>query len=150
MDLVAHPHATEPNPHTNVLLADPISGSLKNRIAIVTNTAQKISNAITKNLTTKDTRIMITNLNHAKKTTKKFENRIKLSIDITNKTQIKRMAQNIIKRYERIDILVNNTKLYASLQMHPFTKIPIKEWRQIMDVSVLSMFLATQTVVPHI
>src|SRR6185437_16891441 len=31
----------------------------------------------------------------------------------------------------------------------PFTEIPVDEWRQVMDVNVLSMFLTTRAVVPH-
>jgi NAD(P)-dependent dehydrogenase (short-subunit alcohol dehydrogenase family) len=54
-----------------------------------------------------------------------------------------------MERCGRIDILVNNAGLYASLQMRPFTEIPVEEWRQVMDVNVLSMFLATRAVVPH-
>ena len=34
-------------------------------------------------------------------------------------------------------------------QMRPFTEIPVDEWRQVMDVNVLSMFLTTRAVVPH-
>src|SRR5438046_8871657 len=32
--------------------------------------------------------------------------------------------------------------------MRPFTEIPVEEWRRVMDVNVLSMFLATRAVVP--
>jgi NAD(P)-dependent dehydrogenase (short-subunit alcohol dehydrogenase family) len=33
--------------------------------------------------------------------------------------------------------------------MRPFTEIPVEEWRQVMDVNVLSMFLTTRAVVPR-
>ena len=59
------------------------------------------------------------------------------------------MARETMERYGSIDILVNNAGLYASLKMRPFTEIPVDEWRQVMDVNVLSMFLTTRAVVPH-
>jgi NAD(P)-dependent dehydrogenase (short-subunit alcohol dehydrogenase family) len=33
--------------------------------------------------------------------------------------------------------------------MRPFTEIPVEEWRQVMDVNVLSMFLTMRAVVPR-
>src|SRR5213075_3589787 len=38
---------------------------------------------------------------------------------------------------------------YASLEMRPFTEIPVEEWRQVMDVNVASMFLTCRAVVPR-
>ena len=33
--------------------------------------------------------------------------------------------------------------------MRPFDQIPVEEWRRVMDVNVLSMFLTCRAVVPH-
>ena len=59
------------------------------------------------------------------------------------------MAAETVERCGRIDILVNNAGLYASLAMRPFEQIPLDEWRQVMDVNVLSMFLTCRAVVPQ-
>jgi NAD(P)-dependent dehydrogenase (short-subunit alcohol dehydrogenase family) len=59
------------------------------------------------------------------------------------------MVREVVERCGRIDILVNNAGLYASLRMRPFTEIPVDEWRRVMDVNVLSMFLICRTVVPQ-
>jgi NAD(P)-dependent dehydrogenase (short-subunit alcohol dehydrogenase family) len=58
------------------------------------------------------------------------------------------MAEESVARCGRIDVLVNNAGLYASLPMRPFTDIPVDEWRRVMDVNVLSMFLTCRAVVP--
>ena len=59
------------------------------------------------------------------------------------------MAAETVDRCGRIDVLVNNAGLYASLAMRPFNEIPVDEWRQVMDVNVLSMFLTCRAVVPR-
>jgi NAD(P)-dependent dehydrogenase (short-subunit alcohol dehydrogenase family) len=59
------------------------------------------------------------------------------------------MVREVVERCGRIDILVNNAGVYASLPMRPFTEIPVDEWRRVMDVNVLSMFLICRAVVPQ-
>jgi NAD(P)-dependent dehydrogenase (short-subunit alcohol dehydrogenase family) len=58
------------------------------------------------------------------------------------------MIEELLARHGRIDLLVNNAGLYASLPMRPFEEIPLDEWRQVMDVNVASMFLTCRAVVP--
>jgi NAD(P)-dependent dehydrogenase (short-subunit alcohol dehydrogenase family) len=67
--------------------------------------------------------------------------------DVTDRGQVERMAKAVAENFGAIDILVNNAGLYASLAMRPFEQIPVAEWRQVMDVNVLSMFLTCRAVV---
>ena len=126
-----------------------MSGSLEGRVAIVTGAAQGIGNAIAKGLAAEGARIVVADLNRAEEAAEEFEDGIGLTVDVADEAQVERMARDVVERCGRIDILVNNAGLYASLQMRPFTEIPVEEWRQVMDVNVLSMFLATRAVVPH-
>jgi len=126
-----------------------MSGSLEDRVAIVTGAAQGIGNAIARGLAAEGARIVVADLNRAEEAAAEFEAGIGLTVDVADEAQVERMARDVAERCGRIDILVNNAGLYASLQMRPFTEIPVEEWRQVMDVNVLSMFLATRAVVPH-
>jgi NAD(P)-dependent dehydrogenase (short-subunit alcohol dehydrogenase family) len=126
-----------------------MSRSLEGRVAVVTGAAQGIGNAIAKGLAAEGARIVVADLNRADEAAQEFEDGIGLTVDVADELQVERMAQQVVDECERIDILVNNAGLYASLQMRPFTEIPIEEWRQVMDVNVLSMFLTTRAVVPR-
>jgi len=61
---------------------------------------------------------------------------------------VQRLAGVVVERCGGVDILVNNAGLYASLEMRPFDRIPLDEWRQVMDVNVASMFLTCRSLVP--
>jgi NAD(P)-dependent dehydrogenase (short-subunit alcohol dehydrogenase family) len=126
-----------------------MSGSLEDKVALVTGAAQGIGNAIAKGLAAEGARIVVADLNRAEEAAEEFVDGIGLTVDVADDAQVERMAQEVVERFGRIDILVNNAGLYASLQMRPFTEIPVDEWRQVMDVNVLSMFLTTRAIVPR-
>jgi NAD(P)-dependent dehydrogenase (short-subunit alcohol dehydrogenase family) len=126
-----------------------MSGSLDGKVAVVTGAAQGIGNAIAKGLAGEGARIVVADLSRAEAAAQEFDGGIGLTVDVADEAQVERMAQEVVDRCGSIDILVNNAGLYASLQMRPFTEIPVAEWRQVMEVNVLSMFLTTRAVVPR-
>ena len=126
-----------------------MSASLDGKVAVVTGAAQGIGNAIAKGLAAEGARIVVADLARAEEAAQEFDGGVGLTVDVADEAQVERMAQEVVERCGRIDILVNNAGLYASLQMRPFTEIPVDEWRQVMDVNVLSMFLTTRAVVPR-
>jgi NAD(P)-dependent dehydrogenase (short-subunit alcohol dehydrogenase family) len=122
---------------------------LEGKVAVVTGGAQGIGNAIAKGLAAEGARIVVADLSRAEEAAQEFSEGVGLTVDVADEAQVERMAQEVVERCGRIDILVNNAGLYASLQMRPFTEIPVDEWRQVMDVNVLSMFLTMRAVVPR-
>jgi NAD(P)-dependent dehydrogenase (short-subunit alcohol dehydrogenase family) len=125
-----------------------MSDSLADKVAIVTGASQGIGNAIARGLAAEGARIVVADVNRAQEAAQELSG-IGLTVDVADEAQVEGMAREVLERCGSIDILVNNAGLYASLQMRPFTEIPVDEWRQVMDVNVLSMFLTTRAVVPH-
>jgi NAD(P)-dependent dehydrogenase (short-subunit alcohol dehydrogenase family) len=125
-----------------------VSGSLEGKVAIVTGAAQGIGNAIARGLAAEGARIVVADLNRAEEAAAAFDEGVGLTVDVADEDEVARMVDDAVERCGRIDILVNNAGLYASLAMRPFTEIPVDEWRQVMDVNVLSMFLTCRAVVP--
>jgi NAD(P)-dependent dehydrogenase (short-subunit alcohol dehydrogenase family) len=126
-----------------------MSGSLEGKVALVTGAAQGIGNAIAGGLAAEGARIVVADLSRAEEAADAFDGGVGLTVDVADESQVARMAEEAVERCGGIDILVNNAGLYASLQMRPFMEIPVDEWRQVMDVNVLSMFLTCRAVVPH-
>ncbi len=123
--------------------------TLEGRVAIVTGGAQGIGRAIAAGLAAQGARIVIADLKGAPEAAGEFDGGLGLTVDVSSETDTEQMAVETVERCGGIDILVNNAGLYASLVMRPFEQIPVQEWRQVMDVNVMSMFLTCRAVVPR-
>jgi NAD(P)-dependent dehydrogenase (short-subunit alcohol dehydrogenase family) len=77
------------------------------------------------------------------------ENLLALSLDITDASAAEAAADAAVKRFGRIDVLVNNAGIWSSLVATPFEQLSVDEWRRVFDVNVMGMFLATRAVAPH-
>jgi NAD(P)-dependent dehydrogenase (short-subunit alcohol dehydrogenase family) len=124
-------------------------GNLHGNVAIVTGGAQGIGRAIADRLAAGGARIVIADLKGADAAAAEFPDGVGLTVDVASEDDVARMTSETLERCGSIDVLVNNAGLYASLAMRPFDQIPVDEWRQVMDVNVLSMFLTCRAVVPH-
>jgi NAD(P)-dependent dehydrogenase (short-subunit alcohol dehydrogenase family) len=126
-----------------------MSGALDGKVAIVTGGAQGIGRAIAERLAADGARIVIADLRGAEEAAADFAEGVGLTVDVSSEDDVARMTAETVERCGAIDVLVNNAGLYASLAMRPFEQIPVDEWRQVMDVNVLSMFLTCRAVVPQ-
>jgi NAD(P)-dependent dehydrogenase (short-subunit alcohol dehydrogenase family) len=121
---------------------------LEGKVAVVTGGAQGIGHAIARGLADEGARIVVADLQRAEAAAGEFDDGVGLSVDVSSEEDVSTMVEETVRACGRIDVLVNNAGLYASLAMRPFTEIPLEEWRQVMDVNVASMFLTCRAVAP--
>ena len=112
---------------------------LEGKVALVTGGAQGIGAAIADGLAAAGARVLVADLNPPDGG---------IQADVSDEGDVQRMVDETLQRHGRLDVLINNAGLYASLAMRPFTEIPLEEWRQVMDVNVGSMFLTCRAAVP--
>jgi NAD(P)-dependent dehydrogenase (short-subunit alcohol dehydrogenase family) len=72
-----------------------------------------------------------------------------LQVDVASERDVERMAAETVKAFGRLDILVNNAALFSAIPLRPFAEIPAAEWRQVMEVNTLGVFLCCRACVPH-
>lgn len=114
-------------------------GALDGKVAIVTGGAQGIGAAIVKGLESEGAEVVVADLEPPEDG---------IQADVSSEEDVERMVGQALERNGRIDILINNAGLYASLEMRAFTQIPLEEWNRVMEVNVASMFLTCRAVVP--
>ena len=69
------------------------------------------------------------------------------AVDVTDREQIARAIDILIRRGSRIDILVNNAGYLGKLAV--FDEHDISEWRRIIEVNLIGMMQVTQLALPH-
>ena len=113
--------------------------ALDGKVAIVTGGAQGIGAAIASGLEAEGATVVVADLNPP-------EGGIRA--DVASEADVAALVEETLERHGRIDVLVNNAGLYASLEMRAFTEIPLEEWNRVLEVNVASMFLTCRAVVP--
>jgi NAD(P)-dependent dehydrogenase (short-subunit alcohol dehydrogenase family) len=127
---------------------------LKGKVAIVTGAGTGIGRALATRLAQDGASVVIADLAKydtgaaeiAQKTQAKT---LGLRVDVSDENDVGRMAAETVKAFGRIDILVNNAAVFSVLKLKPFEQIDAAEWRRVMDVNVMGVWLCSRACVPH-
>lgn len=81
---------------------------------------------------------------------------IGISVDITSTESVNKLKQQIINKYKKIDILINNAAINdmfenpsAALEMSKFENYPLELWNRSLDVNITGTFLCSQIIGSH-
>ena len=124
--------------------------SLEGHVAIITGGRRGIGRAIANGLAAEGARIAILDVVGAEDAASAYETGLGLCGDVSSETDVARMVEAVASHFGRIDILVNNAAIFATLKMKPFTEIALDDWRRVLDVNVGGVFLMCRAVVPHL
>jgi NAD(P)-dependent dehydrogenase (short-subunit alcohol dehydrogenase family) len=127
---------------------------LKGKVAVVTGAGSGIGRAIALRLAKDGAAVVIADLRNydvaAAEIARATDARtLGLQIDVANERDVERMAAETVKAFGRVDVLVNNAAIFSTLPLRPFEQIPPAEWRQVMEVNTLGVFLCCRACVPH-
>jgi NAD(P)-dependent dehydrogenase (short-subunit alcohol dehydrogenase family) len=68
--------------------------------------------------------------------------------DVSDARAVRAMADAAVARFGRIDVLVNNAAIFATLKPQRFDEIPDAEWDRVMAVNVKGIWNCARAVVP--
>jgi NAD(P)-dependent dehydrogenase (short-subunit alcohol dehydrogenase family) len=127
---------------------------LKGKVAIVTGGAMGIGKAIALRLAQDGASVVIADLQKydraAAEIAKATGSRtLGLQVDVSSEADASRMAEEAMKAFGRLDILVNNAAIFSSLELRPFEDIPVEEFRRVMEVNIMGVWLCCRACVPH-
>ena len=127
---------------------------LADKVALVTGGARNIGRAIARSLAAGGAAVMVnarSSRAQGEETVAMIEEgggKAALHIaDITDPAQVRALVEATVKRFGRLDALVNN----AAVRMEaPFAEIKLEDWRQVMASILDGAFLCSQACVPHL
>lgn len=121
--------------------------NLNGRVAIVTGAAQGLGRAFASRLSADGAQVVVADRNgpKAEAVAQEVADHA-VEVDVSDEASVAAMTSQVLDRYGRVDILVNNASLFSTLQMRPFDEIPAAEWDEVMAVNVRGTFLCTRAV----
>jgi len=128
---------------------------LAGRTAIVTGAASGIGRALATRLAQDGASVVIADLKGydvaAAEIARSTGSRtLGLQVDVSSEDDVARMTAEVVKTFKGIDILVNNAALFSPLVPGDFDKIDAGEWRKVMEVNTLGVFLCCRACAPHL
>ncbi|MFH1490876.1 MAG: SDR family oxidoreductase [Pseudomonadota bacterium] len=126
---------------------------LKDRVAIITGSAQGIGAAFALGFAKEGAKIVIGDVLDGKESVKAVEKAggeaFYVKTDVTQQDQCNAMAKAAADRFGTIDILINNAAIFGSLVQRSFMDISTEEWMKVMAVNTAGPFHCTKAVFPY-
>ena len=122
------------------------------KVAIITGASRGIGREIAKQLAKENIKV-IANYNQSEKEAKELKEELEkenigidiVKADLTQREEAQTLVEYTLKKYEKIDILINNAGI-SEYKM--FTDETDEDWKRIMDTNLYSAFVMSQEVIP--
>jgi NAD(P)-dependent dehydrogenase (short-subunit alcohol dehydrogenase family) len=123
---------------------------LKDRVAIITGAARGIGQAYCLALAREGAKVVAADILSCEETVTKVKEAggeaLGIVTDVASEPSTQAMAAQTIRRFGRIDTLVNNAAFFGKLT--PFEQISEAEWDRVMAVNVKGLWLCSKAVIP--
>jgi len=122
---------------------------LKGEVAIVTGGAQGLGEQMAIGLAEAGAHLVIAdiNLDNAKKVAQSIQSlgveTLAVQVDVTHKSEVEKMVDDVINRFQKIDILVTSAGIG---QWMPAEKMLESEWKKVIDINLNGTFFCCQAV----
>jgi 3-oxoacyl-[acyl-carrier protein] reductase len=132
-----------------------MAGRLADRVAIVTGGGHGIGKAYAHGLAREGAKVVIAEIDGkaaeavaAELVVQGFQ-AIGVPTDVADKASTEAMAKRAVDAYGKIDILVNNAAIFATIPMSrsPFDQIEVEEWDRMMTVNLRGTWLASRAAI---
>ncbi|MGI9536823.1 MAG: SDR family NAD(P)-dependent oxidoreductase [Desulfocapsaceae bacterium] len=126
---------------------------LKDRVAVITGSAQGMGYAIAQAFFQEGAKIVITDINEEaiEKAVTQFQKEgadvVGIRMDVSDKAAVEEMVAKVILQWGKIDILVNNAG-GALFTPHRLEEIEEKDWDLVVNVNLKGAFFTCQQVIP--
>ena len=128
--------------------------SVTDRVVIITGAGQGIGREFARQFAAAGAVVIVTdiNLENCQRVVSEIEKAggkaLAAKVDVADRASVDAMVARVVNQYGRVDALVNNAGIFASLEKRPFDQIPLEQWEQVMRVNVTGVFNCVCSVAP--
>ncbi len=128
-----------------------ITFDLSDRVAVVTGSAQGIGTEYARGLGEAGAKVVVTDVVDVKPAVSELEQQgvevLGIEADVTDEESLKSLADVVVEKWGKVDILINNAAIYGSMSKKPFWELDFSEWERMLSVNVIGSFLAAKACV---
>ena len=114
---------------------------LKGKVAIVTGGTKGIGEGIANKFKKEGSKVVVSARTKIK--TKHYF----IKCDVSNSDEVKNLINETIKKYKRIDIVVNNAGIFPFIEFKSMTE---EQWDEVMNVNLKGMYYITKAALPYL
>lgn len=130
---------------------------LKDKVVIITGGAYGIGRALCLGMAEEGAKIVIGDIDFkaAEKTAEELKEKgtraLTIEADVSSVEDTLAMAEQTVKNFSRIDVLVNNAAIFGrvKISLAPFNELSLDEWDRVMAVNLKGPFLCSRAVFPY-
>jgi len=124
---------------------------LAGKVAVITGGAAGIGFAYAKRFLAEGARVVVADIADPRPAVDKLDTggrALAVSTDVSDAASVRAMVAATLARFGRIDVLVNNAAVFATLKPQRFDEIPEAEWDRVMAVNVKGVWNCARAVAP--
>ena len=131
-----------------------MSSVLKDKVAVITGAGRGLGKAFALKYAEEGAKLFLPDisLERAEDTAKEIKAKggdaAATLTDISDEQSVKKMAGEVIKKFGKVDILVNNAAIWFGLNITPWDAWTVADWERIFKVNVIGTWLCCKAIAP--
>ncbi len=124
--------------------------NLTDKVVVITGAAGGLGKAFALAFAEQGAKVAVCdkNIQGAIETANEIKGAIAIEVDVANEQSTQAMAQQVMDAFGRIDVLINNAAIYATIQRKPFFEITEAEWDLVMNVNLKGVWMVSKAIFP--